>query len=44
MDVRSNTCIDSSKENNFKIGDTVRISKCKNKDYTPNCSEEVFYD
>ena len=29
----------------FKVGDYVRISKCKNifaKGYTPNCSEEVF--
>ena len=49
-DVKSNTYIDSSKEDNdkdpkFRIGDTVRISKYKNilaKDYTQNWSEEVF--
>ena len=41
---------DFNKENNkegpkFKVGDHVRISKCKNtftKDYVPNWSEEVF--
>ena len=50
VEVKSNTYIDSSKENNrkdlkFKIGDLVRISKYKNilvKSYTPNWSEEVF--
>ena len=44
VDVKSNTCIDSSKEVNdkdpkFKIGDIVRIKKYKNtfaKGYTPN--------
>ena len=50
--VKSNTCIDSSKEINdknpkFKIGNNVRISKYKNvfaKCYTPNWSEEGFCD
>ena len=50
IDVKSYTYIDSSKEINdknskFKIGDNVRISKCKNvfaKGYTPIWSEEVF--
>ena len=50
VDVKLNTYIESSKEINnkdskFKIGDIVRISKCKNifaKAYTPNWSEEVF--
>ena len=50
VDVKSTTCIDSSKEINdedskFKIGDIVRISKYKKifpKCYVPNCSEEVF--
>ena len=50
VDVKTNTYIDSSKENNnkdpkFKIGDIVRISKYNNifaKSYTPNWSEEVF--
>ena len=50
VDVKSNTYINSSKEINdkdpkFKIGDIVRISKCKNifaKGYVPNWSEEVF--
>ena len=50
VDVKSDTCIDSSKEINekdpkFKIGYNVRISKYKNvfaKGYTPNSSEEVF--
>ena len=50
IDVKSNTCIDSSKEINnkdpkFKISDIVRISKSKNifaKGYFPNSSEEVF--
>ena len=48
-DVKSNTCIDSSKEINckgpkFKIGNVIRIIKYKNifaKGYTPNWSEEV---
>ena len=46
----TNTNIESSKEINnknqeFTIGDNVRISKYKNifaKGYTPNWSEEVF--
>ena len=50
VDVKSNTYINSSKEINdknpkFKVGDNVRISKCKNvfaKGYTLNWSEEVF--
>ena len=50
FDIKWNTYIGSSKETNnedskFKIGDIVRISKCKNifaKGYTPNWSEEVF--
>ena len=48
VDVKDDTYIDSSKEDNdkeFKVGDHVRISKYKNifgKEYTPNCSEEVF--
>ena len=50
VDVKSTTCIDSSKEINdedskFKIGDIVRISKYKKifpKCYVPNCSEEAF--
>ena len=49
-DVKSNTKIEFSWEINdknpkFKIGDTVRISKCKNvfaKGCTPEWSEEVF--
>ena len=49
-DVKSNTCIQSSKEINdrdlkFETGDIVKISKPKNifaKGYTPNWSEEVF--
>ena len=49
-DVKSSICINSSKEISyedpkFKIGDTVRISKCKNmfaKGYVPNWSEEVL--
>ena len=35
----------NKKDPKFKIGDNVRISKCKNifaKGYTPNWSEEVF--
>ena len=50
VNVKQNTYIDSSKENNdkypnFKIGCIVRISKYKNifvKGCTPNWSEEVF--
>ena len=50
VDVKSSSYIHSSKELNdkdqkFKIGDTVRISKYKNifaKGYIPNWSEEVF--
>ena len=50
VDVKSNTYIDSNKENNnkdpkCKIGDIVRISKFKNifaKGYTTNWWEEVF--
>ena len=42
--------IDFNKENNkkgpkFKVGDHVKISKCKNifaKGYVPNCSEDIF--
>ena len=49
-DVKSNTCIQSSKEINdrdlkFETSDIVKISKSKNifaKGYTPNWSEEVF--
>ena len=49
-DVKDNTYIDFKKEVNvrdpkFKVGDHVRVSKYKNifdKEYTPNCSEEVF--
>ena len=52
VDLKSNTYIDSSKEIDdknpkFKIGDNVRISKYKNvfaNVYTPNWSEEVFFD
>ena len=50
--VKDNTYIDSmelprsnDKDSKFKVGDHVRISKCKNifaKGYTPNWSEEVF--
>ena len=48
--VKDNTYIDFSKEvtdndPKFKVGDRVRISKCKNvfaKGYTPNWSQEVF--
>ena len=48
--VKDNTYIDFGKEvndndPNFKVGDHVRISKCKNifaEGYTPNWSEEVF--
>ena len=50
VNVKWSTYIDSSKEINdkdakFKIGDIVRISKCKSifaKGYVPNWSEEVF--
>ena len=50
IDVKDNTYINTYKEINdkdpkFKVGDQVRISKCKNifaKGYAPNCSEEVF--
>ena len=50
VDVKDNTYIDFKKEANdknpkFKVGDHVRISKCKNifaKEYMPNCSEEIF--
>ena len=50
FDVKSNTYIDSSKENNnknpkFKIGDTGRITKYQKKfgkGYTQNWSEEVL--
>ena len=49
-DVKDNTHINFKKEINvkdpkFKVGDHVRISKCKNifaKRYTPNWSKEVF--
>ena len=49
IDVKDNTYINTNKEINynykFKVGDYVRISKCKNifaKEYMPNWSEEVF--
>ena len=50
IDVKDNTYIEFGKEvndndPNFKVGDHVRISKCKNifaKGYTPNWSEEDF--
>ena len=55
VDVKYNTYVDSmelhskkevnDKDPKFKVGDHVRISKCKNifaKGFTPNCSEEVF--
>ena len=50
IDVKSNTCINSSKkinkeDPNFKIGDIVRMSIYKNtfaKAYVPNWSKEVF--
>ena len=49
-DVKDNTYINFEKEVNnkdpkFKVGDHVRISKCKNifaKGYMPNWSEEIF--
>ena len=50
VDVKDKTYIDFKKETNdknpkFKVGDHVRISKCKNifaKGYMPNWSEEIF--
>ena len=50
IDVKDNTYVNIDKEINdkdpkFKVGDRVRISKCKNifaKGYTPNWSEEIF--
>ena len=50
IDVKDNAYINTDKEINnkdpkFKVGDRVRISKCKNifaKEYTPNWSQEVF--
>ena len=50
VDVKDNTYTDFDKHINdkdliFKVGDHVRISKCKKifaKGYTPNWSEEVF--
>ena len=50
IDVNDNTFINVGKDVNdkdpqFKVGDHVRISKCKNifaKGYTPNWSEELF--
>ena len=55
VDVKDNTYIDSTelhskkevndKDPKFKVGDCIRISKCKNifaKGYTPNWSEEIF--
>ena len=50
VDVKDNTYIDFNKEVNdrdpkFKVGDHVRISKCKNifaKRYWTNWSDEVF--
>ena len=52
IDVKDNTCINIDKQVNgkdpkFKVGDHVRISKCKNifaKSYTPNWSEKNFVD
>ena len=51
IDVKDNTYINFKKESNdkdpkFKVGDHVRISKCKNifaKGYVPNWSEEIFF-
>ena len=51
INVKDNTYINIDQEVNnndprFKVGDHVRISKCKNifaKGYTPNWSEEVFF-
>ena len=45
VDVKSNLCIDSSKEINDKVGDIVRMSKYKNsfaKGYVSNWSEDVY--
>ena len=50
IEVKDNTYIDSikvvnDKDPKFKVGDHVKISKCKNilaKGYTPNWSQEVF--
>ena len=50
VDVKDNAYIEFSKEvddknSKFKVGDPIRISKCKSvfaKGYTPNWSEEVF--
>ena len=50
IDVKDNTYINTSKNNNykdpkFKVGDPLRISKYKNifaKVYMPNWSEEIF--
>ena len=50
IDVKNHTCINIGKEVNdkdpkFKVGDHVRIYKCKSifaKGYTPNWSEEIF--
>ena len=52
IDVKDNTYINTDKEVNdkypkFKVGHRVSISKYKNifaKGYTPNLSEELFYD
>ena len=49
-DVTDDSFVEYSEETNekdpkLKVGDNVRISKYKNifaKDYTPNCSEDVF--
>ena len=50
VDVKSNTCFDSDKKNNerdnkFKVGDHVKISKYQKKnaiDYVSNWPEEVI--
>ena len=50
IEVKNNTYIDSIKDVNdkdpkFKVGDQVRISKCRNifaKEYTPNWFKEFF--
>ena len=50
VDVKDNTYINFNKESDdknpiFKVGDHVRIFKCKNifaKGYVPNSSEEIF--
>ena len=47
IDVKDNTYINTDKEVNDKVGHRVSISKYKNifaKGYTPNLSEELFYD